>query len=75
MSFEMMHEVVVLSGINTVSFHSFDIEGCLTTDEKMSRKMTKKIKGRILRFKNDNYDKFGIIILSDDREMSNGFDE
>ena len=67
--------MVVLSGINTVSFYGVGNEGELNKDEKRTSKMTSLIKDRILRFKKDDYDKFGIIILSDDREMSNGFDK
>ena len=65
----------MLSGINTVSFYSVGNEGELKLKEGSTNKMTSLIKDRILRFKKDDYDKFGIIILSDDREISNRFYE
>ena len=68
----------MLSGINTVSFYGVGNEGELKKDEKDKKrtsKITSLIKERILRFKKDDYDKFGIIILSDDGEISNRFYE
>ena len=38
--YHQRYEMVVLSGINTVSFHGIDNEGELTTDEEMNRLMT-----------------------------------
>ena len=62
------YQICVLQGVNSVRFYNLDDQGNLMSCEKTNARVEGDIPNRILRFNNDHYDKFGIFILTDDKQ-------
>ena len=52
-------------------FYNLSDQGMLLPCESTNNNFGGQIKNRILRFKNDCYDKFGIFVLTDDKPAEN----
>ena len=61
------YQVVALQGTNTVTFLNMSKSGKLKPDAARNEGIKLQIPNRILRFRNDEYDRFGVLILTDEK--------